>query len=157
MSYRQLLQVKLIVYATPLVIVALLLTVFANLILDAPLIVWAFTIPSAAIMAVTLVALGIGMGALSPNFDAENPLQVGLSLGGFAYMAVSMAYVGSMMLLAARPIMQYFFWRMFGVGYERPLITAAVPIIAAIAASSLLSVLPMLAAEKRLARLEQSR
>ena len=157
MSYRQLLRVKLIVYATPLVIVALLLTVFANLILDAPLIVWAFTIPSAAIMAVTLVALGIGLGAMSPNFDAENPLQVGLSLGGFAYMAISLSYVGSMMLLAARPIMQYFFWRMFGVGYERPLISAAVPIITALAASALLSVLPLLAAEKRLARLEQSR
>jgi hypothetical protein len=131
--------------------------VFANVILDATAIVWAFTIPSAAIIAVTLVALGVGMGAWSPNFAAENPLQVGLSLGGFAYMALSLMYVGGMMLLAARPIMQYFFWRMFGVGYERPWISAALPIVTAIAASLLLSVVPMLAAEKRLARLDQSR
>jgi ABC-2 type transport system permease protein len=157
MSYRQLLQVKLLVYATPLVIVALLLTVFANVILGASAVVWMFTMPTAAIMAVTLVALGIGLGAMSPNFDAENPLQVGLSLGGFAYMAVSLSYVGAMMVLAARPIMQYFFWRAFGIGYERPVITAALPIITAIGASLLLSILPLLAAERRLARLEQSR
>lgn len=157
MSYRQLLRVKLLVYATPLVLVALLLTMFANLILEATFIVWLFTIPSAAIIAVTLVALGIGMGAMAPNFDAENPLQVGLSLGGFTYMAVSLSYVGAMMLLAARPIMQYFFWQIFGVGYERGVISAAVPIATAIGVSLILSILPLLAAEKRLARLEQSR
>ena len=37
------------------------------------------------------------------SVDAENPLQVGLSLGGFAYMAASLAYVGALMLLMARP------------------------------------------------------
>ena len=156
-SYRELLRVKLLVYGVPLVALALLLTTFANLILAANGIVWAFTLPAAAIIALTLVSLGIGLGALSPNFGAENPLQVGLSLGGFAYMALSLLYVGAMMLLAARPIMQYFFWRMFGVGYERPWITAGVPIAAALVASIVLSVVPLLAAERRLARLEQTR
>ncbi len=156
-SYRDLLRVKLLVYGTPLVLLSLLLTAFANLILAATPIVWAFTIPFAAIIAITLVALGVGMGALSPNFGAENPLQVGLSLGGFAYMAVSLMYVGGMMLLAARPIMQYFFWRAFDIGFERPWISVAIPIAAALTASLFLSIFPMLAAEKRLARLDQSR
>jgi ABC-2 type transport system permease protein len=156
-SYRELLRVKLFVYGTPLTLVAVLLTAVANLMLGAGPIVWAFTIPIAAMMAVTLVSLGIGMGALSPNFAAENPLQVGLSLGGFAYMALSLGYVGAMMLLAARPIMQYFFWRMFGVGYDRSWITAGLPIGIAIVASLLLALVPMLAASKRLARLEQTR
>ncbi len=156
-SYRELLLVKLIVYGVPLTIVAVLLTAFANVMLAAGTIVWAFTLPTAAMMAVTLVALGIGMGAWSPNFAAENPLQVGLSLGGFAYMALSLLYVGAMMLLAARPVMQYFFWKAFDVGYEWAWISAALPIAAAIGASLLLSVLPMLAAEKRLAQLDQSR
>src|SRR5439155_22574966 len=118
-SYRQLLGVKLLVYGVPLTLVAVLLTAFANVILAAGVIVWLFTIPASAIIAFTLVSLGVGMGALSPNFDAENPLQVGLSLGGFAYMAISLTYVGSMMVLAARPIMQYFFWKVFRYGYER--------------------------------------
>lgn len=153
-SYRQLLRVKLLVYGAPLTIMALMLTAFANFMLDAGVAVWAFTLPSAAIMAITLVALGIGMGGWSPNFSAENPLQVGLSLGGFAYMAVSLMYVGAMMLLAAHPIMKYFFWRMFGAGEE---LSAGLPLAIAVAASLLLSVFPMLAAEKRLAQLDQSR
>lgn len=155
-SYRQLLRVKVLVYGLPLTAIAVLLTAFANIILDAGPIVWAFTIPTAALMAITLVSLGIGMGALSPDFAAENPLQVGLSLGGFAYMALSLTYVGAMMVLAARPIVQYFFWRVLGVGYERPWISTLAPIVAAITASLLLSVIPLAAAEKRLARLGQS-
>ncbi|MGZ5493107.1 MAG: putative ABC transporter permease subunit [Thermoanaerobaculia bacterium] len=156
-SYRELLRVKLLVYGVPMTAVAVLLTVFANLILEAGPVVWAFTLPMAAIMAITLVSLGIGMGALSPNFAAENPLQVGLSLGGFAYMAVSLGYVGVMMLLAARPIMQYVFWGLFRVGYERPWLATTIPIAVAVTTSLLLAVLPMVAAEKRLARLEQTR
>ncbi|HEX9160528.1 MAG TPA: hypothetical protein VF980_02380 [Thermoanaerobaculia bacterium] len=155
-SYRELLRVKLLVYGVPLTLVALLLTTFANIILAAGPIVWAFTIPAAAIIAITLVSLGIGMGALSPNFAAENPLQVGLSLGGFAYMAVSLTYVGAMMLLAARPVMRYFFRQTFGV-LDRPWISAAVPISIALTMSVVLSVFPLRAAEKRLARLEQTR
>ena len=156
-SYRELLRVKLLVYGVPLTLVAVLLTAFANVILAAGPIVWAFTLPTAAMMAFTLVSLGVGMGALSPNFAAENPLQVGLSLGGFAYMAVSLTYVGAIMLLAARPIMQYFFWGVFQVGYERAWIATAVPIAIAVSASFLLAVFPLVAAEKRLARLDQSR
>ena len=156
-SYRQLLGVKLLVYGVPLTLVAVLLTAFANVILAAGVIVWLFTIPASAIIAFTLVSLGVGMGALSPNFDAENPLQVGLSLGGFAYMAISLTYVGSMMVLAARPIMQYFFWKVFRYGYERAWVATAVPIAIALTASVLLAVLPIAAAEQRLARLEQTR
>jgi ABC-2 type transport system permease protein len=156
-SYRELLRVKLLVYGVPMTAVAVLLTVFANLILEAGPIVWAFTLPMAAIMAITLVSLGIGMGALSPNFAAENPLQVGLSLGGFAYMAVSLGYVGAMMLLAARPIMQYVFWGLFRVGYERSWVATTIPIAVAVTTSLLLAVFPMVAAEKHLARLEQTR
>ena len=85
---------KVFVYAAPLTLLSLLLTAFANVLLDANAVVWAFTLIGASLLPVTLVSLGVGLGALSPNFNAENPLQVGLSLGGFAYMAVSMGYVG---------------------------------------------------------------
>ena len=138
-------------------IVAVLLTSFANVILAAGPIVWAFTLPAAAIVALTLASLGVAMGAYAPNFAAENPLQVGLSLGGFGYMAVSLAYVGFMMLLTARPVMQYFFWRMFHIGFERPWLTAVLPVAAAVLISIVLMVVPMRGAAARLARLKQTR
>ena len=84
----------------------------------------------------------------APDFAAENPLQVGLSLGGFAYMAVSLLYVGSIMLLMARPIMRYFLWRVLGVESE---IAVLLPVVIGVTVSIALAVFPLLAAEKRLA------
>jgi ABC-2 type transport system permease protein len=147
-SYRHFLRVKVLVYAAPLTILALILTALADWILGASAAVWLFTMIGASMLAITLVSLGVGMGALTPNFDAENPLQVGLSLGGFAYMAVSMLYVGAMMLLMARPAMHYLFTRVLGIESE---VAVVVPVVTGVTASLVLSLSPLLAAEKRLA------
>ena len=148
-SYRRLLISKVVVYTIPLTALSLILTVFANVIMHANAIVWIFTMIGASMLAATLVSLGVGLGGLSPNFAAENPLQVGLSLGGFAYMAAALAYVGTIMLLMARPIVQYVFWKLFALDYQSALLFV-VPIGAAVILSVSLIVLPLIAAEKRL-------
>jgi ABC-2 type transport system permease protein len=155
-SYRRLLLSKVIVYTLPLTALALLLTAFANIILHAGAIIWVFTVIGASLLAATLVSLGVALGALAPNFAAENPLQVGLSLGGFTYMAAALAYVGAIMMLMARPVVQYIFWRVFALDYES-IIVFAVPIAAALALSLALIFFPLLIAEKRLAALSESR
>jgi hypothetical protein len=94
------------------------------------------------------------MGAFSPNFAIENPLQVGLSLGGFAYMGVSLAYVAVMMLLMARPIMKYFMWRMLGLSSEQTF-AAALPVVTAVTLSVALSVFPLVIARGRLMRRDE--
>ena len=147
-SYRHFLRVKVFVYSAPLTLLALILTAVANVMLDATAVVWIFTMIGASLLAVTLVSLGVAMGAFAPDFAAENPLQVGLSLGGFAYMAVSLLYVGAIMLLMARPIMRYFLWRVLGVESE---IAVVLPVVIGVTASIALAVFPLLAAEKRLA------
>jgi ABC-2 type transport system permease protein len=149
-SYRRLLISKVVVYSIPLTALSLMLTAFANLILHADAVVWVFTLIGASLLATTLVSLGVGLGALAPNFGAENPLQVGLSLGGFGYMAAALAYVGAIMMLMARPVVQYFFWRLFALDYGSVLVFA-IPIAIAIAGSICLIVAPLLVAEKRLA------
>ena len=154
-SYRRLLASKVFVYSLPLTLLALLLTAFANVLLHANAVVWFFTLTGALMLAVTLVSLGVGLGAIAPNFGAENPLQVGLSLGGFGYMGAALAYVVAVMLLMARPIVQYVFWRVLGV--ETEFVVSAVPVLCAVALSLALIVLPLLIAEKRLAALGESR
>lgn len=154
-SYRQFLIVKVLVYAAPLTLLSLVLTAFANLLLGANAVVWAFTMTGALLLAVTLVSLGVGMGAWSPQFNAENPLQVGLSLGGFAYMAVSMSYVAAVMLLMARPVMKYFVERILG-SQEAGGIAATAAIVTALTLSAAVAVLPLLAAERRLTRLNET-
>src|SRR5438552_8035782 len=147
-SYRRLLISKVVVYTIPLTALSLILTVFANVIMHANAIVWIFTMTGASMLAATLVSLGVGLGGLSPNFAAENPLQVGLSLGGFAYMAAALAYVATIMLLMARPIVQYVFWKLFALDYQSALVFV-VPIGAAVILSVSLIVLPLIAAEER--------
>jgi len=154
-SYRRFLAVKVFVYAAPLTLLAFVLTAFANVLLHADRVVWAFTLGGASMLAVTLVSMGVGLGALSPNFNAENPLQVGLSLGGFAYMAASLAYVGALMLLMARPAMHYLLH--FGLGVESSRVTALIAIATAVTLSIALTALPLLVAEKRLAALGEGR
>lgn len=151
-SYRQLLLVKVFVFATPLTVLALFLTAFANVLLGAGAVVWTFTLIGSLLLAVTLVSLGVGMGALRPDFNAENPLQVGLSLGGFAYIAVAMGYVATIMLLMARPIMRYFMWRVLGIGESGEWLTIILPIVSALTLSAALSVIPIMAAERRMTR-----
>ncbi len=154
-SYRRFLLVKVFVYGTPLTLLSIVLTSFANVLLDADRVVWTFTLIGASMLGVTLVTLGVALGAFAPDFAAENPLQVGLSLGGFGYMAAALAYVGGMMLLMARPIVQYMFWRVFGVAPDSAV--TAVPVVIAVTTSIALCVFPLLVAEKRLTALGESR
>jgi ABC-2 type transport system permease protein len=152
-SYRQFLRVKVAVYSAPLTILALMLTIFANWILNAGPVVWTFTIIGASMLALTLVSLGVAMGAFAPNFSAENPLQVGLSLGGFAYMAISLMYVGAMMLLMAKPVIGYVMWRILGITSDA--VTATAPVVIAVTLSLALMVFPLMLAERRLAQREK--
>jgi ABC-2 type transport system permease protein len=155
-SYRRLLLVKVIVYGAPLTILSILLTTFADVMLDANRIVWTFTLIGASMLGVTLVSMGVGLGALAPDFNAENPLQVGLSLGGFAYMGAALAYVGGMMMLMTKPVTRYFFSRFFGLEHEA-LATDLIPLVTAVTLSIALCVFPLVAAEKRLTALSESR
>ncbi|HYK03712.1 MAG TPA: hypothetical protein VE974_18280 [Thermoanaerobaculia bacterium] len=155
-SYRQFLRVKVFVYAAPLTLLSLVLTAFANILLDANGVVWAFTMFGASLLAVTLVSLGVGLGALSPQFHIENPLQVGLSLGGFAYMAIAMAYVGAMMMLMARPVMRYFMARALSLGDGAGWLATLLPIVIALTLSAAMSVIPIRAAEHRLTRFSET-
>ncbi len=155
-SYRRLLIVKVLVYSAPLTILSLLLTIFADVLLDANRVVWTFTLLGASMLGVTLVSMGVGLGALSPDFAAENPLQVGLSLGGFAYMAAALAYVGGLMTLMAKPVMRYFFSRFFGFESDT-LAVDIIPLVTAVTLSIALCVFPLMAAEKRLTALGESR
>ena len=68
-------------------------------------------------------------------------------------MAVSLAYVATIMTLMARPVMQYFFWKMLGIGNDRGWIATLAPVAVAVILSALLSVVPLMAAERRLVRM----
>lgn len=53
--------------------------------------------------AFVITALGIGLGAAAPKFDADNPAEIGVSPGGLAFMGLSLAYSVLCLLLLAKP------------------------------------------------------
>ena len=69
-------------------------------------------------------------------------------------MALSLAYVGAIMLLMAKPVMQYFMWRMLGIGSDRSWIATLAPVALALVLSVILSVVPLIAAQRRLMRMQ---
>jgi hypothetical protein len=64
--------------------------------------------------------------------------------------------VGGVMMLMTKPVTRYFFARFFGV--ENGALSAdVIPVVIAVTLSIALSVFPLLAAEKRLTALSESR
>lgn len=53
--------------------------------------------------AFVITALGVGLGAAAPKFDADNPSEIGVSPAGLAFMGLSLAYSVLCLLLLARP------------------------------------------------------
>jgi ABC-2 type transport system permease protein len=51
-----------------------------------------------------IVALGIGFGALYPNFKFENIAQVATGFGGVIYMIVSVIFIAIIIVLEAGPV-----------------------------------------------------
>lgn len=150
-SYRKLLWIKMVVYLLPLLAVGLILVALTNVILEANLQIWSYTLAGSVFLTTTLVSLAVAMGALSPNFKVENPMEVSLSLGGLAYMALSMMYVGVVMFLMARPVQRFLMRIFFGFQEDQPLLLRTAPVAIAAALSLALTVLPLEVAGKRLA------
>ncbi len=53
--------------------------------------------------AFVIPALGVGLGAAAPRFDADNPSEIGVSPGGLAFMGLSLLYSVLSLLLLAKP------------------------------------------------------
>ncbi|MCL6527670.1 MAG: hypothetical protein K6T57_12415 [Thermaceae bacterium] len=54
--------------------------------------------------ALAAAGLGVGLGAAYPKFDAPNPAEVPIGMGGFLYMGLSLLHSAGLVLLAARPV-----------------------------------------------------
>jgi ABC-2 type transport system permease protein len=55
-----------------------------------------------------IVGLGVGVGALYPQFRLENTARMAWGLGGAVYMIVSMVFIGSVVMLEAWPVYTLF-------------------------------------------------
>ncbi|GEM85152.1 hypothetical protein MHY01S_33180 [Meiothermus hypogaeus NBRC 106114] len=54
--------------------------------------------------AIAAAGLGVGLGAAFPKFDASNPAEVPVGIGGFLYMGLTLLHAGLLVVLASRPV-----------------------------------------------------
>jgi ABC-2 type transport system permease protein len=107
---------KFLFSAAPMTVMALVLSLATNHLLEADRFTSWLSCLSLLLIAWSLASMGIGFGALFPMFNVENIHQIESSLGGFIYMASSLAYIGGVIMVLSWPMQMHFQQRFGKVG-----------------------------------------
>ncbi|MBM4306657.1 MAG: hypothetical protein FJ107_00530 [Deltaproteobacteria bacterium] len=107
-SIRNFLWIKFFVYFIPLLLLSELLIVSTNLLLEVTPFMMVLSILTVFAVVPGIVALGIGLGAIYPDFKSESPTQSVTSLGGLIYMSLCMSFIAAVIVLEAGPVYSIF-------------------------------------------------
>jgi ABC-2 type transport system permease protein len=102
-----------------------------------------------------IVSMGIGLGAIYPDFQSENPAQSVTSLGGLIYMTLCIGFIASVIVLEAGPVYNIFMTGIRGVGLKGFQWVWLVGSFSVVLALCLMAIMiPMRLGEKRIFRYE---
>jgi len=107
-SIRTLLWAKFAVYLLPLLLLSEILVIVTNLLLRVTPFMMVTSVVTTLLMVPGIVSMGIGLGALYPDFHSENPAQSVTSFGGVIYMTVSLAFIAAVVAVEAGPVYKVF-------------------------------------------------
>lgn len=99
---------KLTVSLLPSVLIGLVLITVSNRLLHADLFISALSTFTILVAAAAITVMGIGFGALFPDFNVENIHQLESSYGGFLYMSCAMGYLSLLVGVEAWPVQMHF-------------------------------------------------
>ncbi len=111
----QIMREKFAFSAVPILGIAATLAAMTNWILEADRFTSWLSLAALLTVGLAICAMGVGFGALFPNFLVENIHQIESSVGGFVYMAACLFYVGLTIAVLAPPMQMHFAER-FGTG-----------------------------------------
>jgi ABC-2 type transport system permease protein len=103
-SLRALLWSKLWLHFAPLLLLGELLVSLSNWMLGVPMWMMLVSLVTVGLMTFAIAAIGVGLGALYPNFNFENAAEIPTSFGGAVCMIFSVGLVGLAVALEAWPI-----------------------------------------------------
>ena len=103
-SMKRFLWGKYAFYLLPMLILGEVLIIFTNYLLQVTPFMMVLSSVTMFMAVFGIVALGIGLGALYPNFRFENIAQVATGFGGVTYMIVSAIFIASVIVLEAGPV-----------------------------------------------------
>jgi ABC-2 type transport system permease protein len=118
MSVRDLLWSKFWVGTLPLLILALVIVGVTDYLLQVSTFMFLVSVVTIAAMTLALAGLAVGFGTLFPQFETENAAQIPTSFGGLLFMMASVAVIGGVVVLEARPVYGYLSARAFGAPHD---------------------------------------
>lgn len=107
-TIKRFLWVKFFIYYLPLLILAEILIIFTNILLNVTNFMMLLSMVTVFFLVPGIVAMGIGLGAAYPDFKAENPTQAVTSFGGLVFMILCAGYIGVVILIEAGPVYSIF-------------------------------------------------
>lgn len=107
LTLNRFLWTKFWIYAPPLVIVAEILIILTNYLLNVTSFMMVLSSVTVFFIVLGIVGLGIGLGAIYPRFEAENMAAVATGFGGMIFMILSAIYIALVVFLEAWPVSVY--------------------------------------------------
>ena len=107
-SIRAFLWIKFFIYLFPLLVLAEVLIIATNILLQVTPFMMVLSVVTLFCMTPGVIAMGIGLGAAYPDFNSENPAQSVTSFGGLVFMILSAAFIGIVIILEAGPVYTLF-------------------------------------------------
>jgi len=151
LSLRAFLWVKFAVYCLPLLVLAEILIVSSNVLLEVTPVMMGISVVTVLAMVPGVVALGVGLGAAYPDFRSENPTQAVTSFGGLLFMLLAAGFIALVIVLEAGPVYALFTANLAGrplSGWQRVWLAASFAL--ALLLCGLAVILPMRFGERRL-------
>ncbi len=119
LAMRSFLWIKFAIYFLPLLVLTEGLIVVTNTLLKVAPFMMGLSVLTVLVMVPGIVAMGIGFGALNPDFRTENPAQAVTGFEGLLFMVFSTAFIGAVLALEAGPVYHFLMAQL----YHRPLST----------------------------------
>jgi ABC-2 type transport system permease protein len=91
----------------PLLVLALIITVFTNSLLHASTFMMYVAVGTIVLYTMAASSLALSFGALYPQFGSENAAQIPTSFGGLVYMMSSLSLLALIIMIEAIPVTEY--------------------------------------------------
>lgn len=104
MGMRDLLWAKFWVGTTPLLVLALIIVGVTDYLLQVSTFMFVVSMLTITGLTFAVCGLAIGFGTMFPQFETENAAQIPTSFGGLLFMMASVAVIGGVVILEARPV-----------------------------------------------------
>jgi ABC-2 type transport system permease protein len=116
----------------PLLLLALMITVFTNWLLDTSGFMMVVAVGTIVLYTLAASALALSFGALYPQFGSENAAQIPTSFGGLVYMMSSLSLLALIIMIEAGPVTDYLRDQRYAeqpVGITAQLVVAAAAVV----------------------------